>query len=206
METSVAQGVVCGHCGAPQEPGEAVCSHCGVALRTLLCPHCAARMPEGAAHCHGCGRALESQALPPLPADRACPRCGGELGVRTLGEASAIECGACHGLWLEPHQMERMLREAAASSAPLPQGEALPAVPLRYIPCVRCGELMQRRQFRWGGRATHLVLDHCKDHGVWFDGQELAAALSIASQRGPESASQGDLSPDVLSVFAALFA
>lgn len=180
-ETAVAEGVVCGHCGAPVGPGEAACSHCGVSLRTLLCPRCFVRMPEGASHCHGCGAELASQALRPLREGLVCPRCRGELASRSIESASVVECTGCHGLWLEPAVMEALCRRAVSESSPLGAGKMIEVSrsPVAYVPCLNCGDFMARRQFHWGGRSVLVVVDQCRHHGIWLDGGELEQIVEI---------------------------
>ncbi|MDA1264147.1 MAG: zinc ribbon domain-containing protein [Planctomycetota bacterium] len=182
-----AGGVTCGHCGAPVPAGEDTCAHCNAALLHSRCHSCGATSPKGSLHCCRCGVGLVCQGLRALPEDSRCPRCQTDLGLRILPAGSAIECPACQGIWLEPDDVGRMTREAAGGAYTGPSPGELPTPaeqPMAYLPCVRCGELMQRRQFRWGDKAIGVVLDHCGDHGVWFDGGELEMVLAHARARG----------------------
>ena len=61
-------------------------------------------------------------------------------------------------------------------------GDPLPN-PLKYLPCLRCGDLMIRRQFRWRDKSAGVVLDHCREHGVWLDAEELERVLSFVRAR-----------------------
>ena len=48
---------------------------------------------------------------------------------------------------------------------------------------------MTRRQFQWRGRRSNVVLDYCRDHGVWLDGDELPRVADFvvrAAQQGVE--------------------
>lgn len=195
--SAVAEAVVCGHCGAPREGEAAGCTYCGAALRALLCPRCGARVPEGARHCHSCAGELRCQALEPLRDGVDCPRCGGELRVRALERGSVIECGTCGGLWIGSRTFDDLCRRAADLGSVAPGSGtapgATPTSPLAYIPCPTCGELMVRRQFRWRGRPAPVVLDHCRDHGVWLDGRELEAVLAFvrSPDAGPRPVSAG---------------
>ena len=42
--------------------------------------------------------------------------------------------------------------------------------PAGYIPCVRCGKLMNRKNF---GRISGVIVDECGAHGVWLDAGEM---------------------------------
>ena len=43
-----------------------------------------------------------------------------------------------------------------------------------YRPCPVCGKLMHRLNF---GRKSGIILDSCRPHGLWFDANELDAAV-----------------------------
>ena len=168
---------VCGQCGAPAGPDARACEHCGMALHSVICPVCLARSPEDARHCVGCGKELACQALRPLYDDSQCPRCKGGLGLRVVeGLGSLIECVDCAGVWVEPKEFDRLCHLAAErpSIQKTPRLEGIGEGGPAYVPCVECGELMVRRQFQWRGRRVPVVLDFCRDHGVWLDGDELA--------------------------------
>jgi Zn-finger nucleic acid-binding protein len=44
----------------------------------------------------------------------------------------------------------------------------------RYLPCPSCGELMHRQLH---GRRSGVVVDRCRDHGLWLDAGELRQLL-----------------------------
>lgn len=191
------RGLACGHCGGVVEQGATSCGYCHAELskndlhESSLCPACAARIPADSKHCKACGVELRAAALPPLPRDGKCPRCDGALCVHLLPDAEVIECAeGCGGLWCTRETFERLRRTAATSgavveAAPAPPRSALPAPGERhYIPCLTCGEMMQRRQFRHMDRPSGIVLDVCKNHGVWFDREELTAALAFVARAG----------------------
>ncbi len=58
-------GQICGHCGAPRQPGDAFCSRCGQALARAaggVCPVCGGPVQPGDAFCSRCGAAQEAPA------------------------------------------------------------------------------------------------------------------------------------------------
>ncbi len=190
------RGTACGHCGGVIGSDDPDCMYCGAALSaadrqaTTLCPVCAVRLPNDSRHCNGCGVELRASALPPLPRDGACPRCDGQLRVHLLPEAEVIECGGeCGGLWCSREAFERMQSNArhAATTGQVVAPEAVfqrsmgapPSAKRQYVPCLCCSDLMQRRMFRYENRPSGVVLDVCKDHGVWFDKGELESTLSF---------------------------
>ena len=64
-----------------------------------------------------------------------------------------------------------LIRPAAAQSRPQ-DGPSDTAV--RYRPCADCQKLMQRRQYAPG---SGVIIDICRDHGVWLDSDELPRIL-----------------------------
>lgn len=179
--------LACSLCGGPIGADDEGCPFCGARLDadergTCLCPACFARVPESARHCSACGVAIAPQALTPIPAERDCPRCGGVLRVRSLGERSVIECGVCEGLWIARTTFDAACRDALRSSAP-PAGEgadgASSPADEGYISCLACGEPLLRQRFRHAARTSGIVVDACRRHGIWLDAGELARVLSF---------------------------
>jgi Zn-finger nucleic acid-binding protein len=144
---------------------------------------------KGAKHCSFCGAATERA---PAPADRAlpCPRCGRTLGRVAIGSAAFDECGPCGGLWLAPSAFEAICAERESQAAVL--GAALPALaprepatvdapPERYWPCPECRRLMNRFNF---AQSSGVLLDVCRDHGIWFDAGELRRIVEFIREGG----------------------
>jgi len=200
-----ATALVCTHCGGPVTADDETCAYCSARLaeadrrETTVCPDCCKRIASDSKHCRGCGLAIVPQALQPLPPDQACPRCGGGLRHRSLVHAQVIECTSCHGLWLRPGDFDDLCRTARAKptgfieKAPRAPTPVVDAQLLRYIPCLVCGQLMIRRQFRWGGKGSGVVLDACADHGIWLDDEELATIVTfLRSDPAAQQSRPGD--------------
>ncbi len=188
----------CANCGGPVGAEHAACPYCGAALDALErssmpCPACFARIAEDARHCSTCGTTIHPQSLPPIPSGRSCPRCKGRLQIRVLPTFALVECERCRGIWIDPEAFRATCREAEQASFELPDDRAPAKTPRaggpHYIPCLDCGELMVRRQHRHRDRPTGVVLDVCREHGVWLDGRELESLLASIQRLGsqPES-------------------
>jgi Zn-finger nucleic acid-binding protein len=54
---------------------------------------------------------------------------------------------------------------------------------VEYIPCVRCGKLMNRKNFR---RISGVIIDECSRHGVWLDRGELEKIQLFIADGGLE--------------------
>jgi len=192
------QGLRCTHCGAPTNSADEDCTYCAAALderyrKSGRCPSCLERLDHDAAHCSACGTRIKPDALPAIPAGKTCPRCESELHIRSLEVVHVIECDGCEGLWLDPNDFRQLTHKARRGNLELSRAEPRQKeTPLErpaqsYIPCLDCGEIMLRRQFTHRARPTGVVLDYCRDHGIWFDGDELSSILA-AIQNGWENA------------------
>lgn len=188
-----AEVLTCSHCGAAIGPDDEQCGHCDAAVpeasrtHTTLCPGCGTRIADDSAHCRACGLTITPQRLAPLPVDKGCPRCDGTLRARTTATSSVIECGSCLGIWITPESFQRVAANAVRRSTaghdfgvPVDdlRPEALPDV-ARYIRCPTCRTMMNRRQYRHGSRSSGVVIDHCRDHGVWLDHSELPSIVTF---------------------------
>jgi Zn-finger nucleic acid-binding protein len=185
----------CPHCGAACPAESRACSYCKAEIQlddrglAEVCPGCYARLLRGAHFCMECGLSIRPQALHALPVELPCPRCKGGLRRRTLGKSDVIECGACAGLWLSQETVQQLVERAdEQDQAGLDLGEASAHAPAPgamrvegYIPCVACGQLMQRRNF---AGSSGVIVDLCGAHGVWFDHRELERLLEYVRAGG----------------------
>jgi len=122
-----------------------------------------------------------------------CPVCGDRsvLQSRRLGTeaVSVLECQLCAGLWLGHDSFEQLKERAATKGEALRGLARQPLKPVQqrataavsYRPCICCGQLMVRRQYI---RGSGVVVDICRDHGIWFDDEELSQLLHWISQGG----------------------
>lgn len=187
--------VRCASCGAAREEGAKACGYCDSDFTIheqdleTICPSCFARISNTARFCHHCATAIAPEELAGDKTDRICPACGDGrfLNSRTFGGAriTALECGVCAGLWLGA-EVFRTLEERAREAAPAnPDPAALRTearsrakTPQRggpvYRRCPACRTPMTRINFE---RVSGILLDRCRDDGIWFDATELDAVL-----------------------------
>ena len=185
----------CSGCGASVPADVPQCPYCKAQLATVACPSCYALMPLSASHCPSCG--ARAAARGPLTPDGApCPACAKPLARAMVGELPMQECLSCGGLWLDREAFERLgesrERQGAVLGA-LPGGparvEALPES-VKYRPCPACGQLMNRLNY---AKRSGVVLDVCKEHGLWFDRDELRRVLVFIQGGGLDRARERDL-------------
>jgi Zn-finger nucleic acid-binding protein len=158
--------VNCPCCSAPLAPTQVVCAYCGSRLDVDL---------------EGWARAEISGSW----SDRHCPDCRQPLDSVRLGDGVPVSlgrCPGCRGMFLEPGSIEILLSRGAGTvwevNRPLLQAlvEAprAPVAPLRYRRCPCCDEPMNRSLF---GRRSGVIVDRCREHGLWLDSGELRQLL-----------------------------
>jgi Zn-finger nucleic acid-binding protein len=179
----------CPGCGAPASTDLHGCTHCGARLATAACPSCFGMVFRGTAHCPHCG-ARADRAPQADAAGLPCPHCRGALAAVRVGPTSVRECGGSGGLWLDNTAFDALCadRERQASVLAFPAAAAAPApadTRIRYRSCPECGTLMHRTNFQ---RVSGVVLDVCRQHGTWFDADELRRIVEFIQRGGLEVA------------------
>jgi len=121
-----------------------------------------------------------------------CPRCRRPLHHLSIGGTSFRECERCGGLWSSVETFESVCADREKQSAVLGFSRqrvsaAAPPVKISYVPCPDCKQLMNRSNF---ARASGVIIDVCKNHGVWFDSEELPRIIEFIQKGGMEIARQ----------------
>jgi len=124
--------------------------------------------------------------------ERICPRCHIPLQVidLRLGDKFYIErCERCLGLFFDPGELEALLDKTVTHVYEIDH-ERLHEIrnvkrsseyPLSYIDCPVCMKLMNRINF---GSHSGVIVDKCRNHGVWLDGGELRQILEWMKSGG----------------------
>lgn len=152
------------------------------------CTNCNAPLSDGSPLCAYCGdrndvdlRGIHYYTTHQNDAPRTCPRCANSLKTIDLklnGTFFIERCEECLGLFFDPGELEAVL-EAAVSNVFLIDRTGLDAInfyrpadpyPVTYIKCPVCSQLMNRVNF---GAKSGVIVDRCKNHGIWLDGGEL---------------------------------
>lgn len=186
----------CGRCGGAFQEGAVNCPWCEATIvladRKLagVCGRCSARLDRDARFCPGCALPVHDQVVKPLKHEVGCPRCRAPLAHRRVAEREIVECTSCGGIWLEPRVFDDLCTRSEASGTlrrtllgDAPKSRPVEESRIVYVKCVTCSEFMFRKNL---GPGSGLILDVCKDHGVWFDHGELVRALEFAEQGGLE--------------------
>jgi Zn-finger nucleic acid-binding protein len=177
----------CPNCGAAVAPDSPSCSYCGSAISTRLCSACFGAVTVGMRHCPHCG----AEVAGPAPEKRdllRCPRCETRLVVCSVGKNLLNTCPKCGGLWVGKTAFQNICTREEEQEAvlgfqfdpPRPAAFNEHRKQRVYIPCPECGKLMNHKNFSGSG----TVLDWCRDHGNWFDREELRQIIEFIRNGG----------------------
>lgn len=138
-----------------------------------FCPHCGTKIPA------------------PDPVDGKslkCPGCLGEMHPVKLGATPMYQCDQCGSAWLAPGDFATLCgdREARGTVMTSLGGGAAAVTPsistkVRYVHCAVCDKVMNRVNF---GKSSGIIVDVCKNHGVWFERDELRGVLQFVANGG----------------------
>jgi Zn-finger nucleic acid-binding protein len=143
-------------------------------------------MFAGSKFCSHCGE--EASGVEPVDEASAgdCPRCERKLESLMIGGTPVRECTQCGGFWTDVKTFEEICADKETQSAVLGFISANPAElksqpPISYVPCPDCKQLMNRSNF---ARSSGVIIDLCKQHGVWFDADELPKIIDFIDRGG----------------------
>jgi Zn-finger nucleic acid-binding protein len=152
------------------------------------CSNCSAPLPLNSIQCDYCGsrndidlKGVHYYTSHVSESERICPRCGIRLetiDLKISGKFLIERCDQCLGLFFDPGELEAVL-QATVSNVFTVNNSQLDSVNtmmrsndygVTYIKCPVCAKLMNRVNF---GAKSGVIVDRCRDHGVWLDGGEL---------------------------------
>lgn len=189
--------VRCASCGAVRGSGGLNCEFCGARFSTVdkgwgsMCPGCFCRLPTDGQFCVECGLKINPQKLDAVRSDLQCPRCACALQSRSLDHVAIFECASCAGLWVPSATFESICAEKETRGKAVALAgtgrrarrvfELTPDEKVKYIPCPVCKNLMNRRNF---ANISGVIIDACRNDGVWFDNQELSRIVHFIEAGG----------------------
>lgn len=152
------------------------------------CINCSAPLPSDSIECEYCGsrndtdlKGVHAFTTHEPESDRICPKCN--ISLRTIdlkinGKFLIERCDQCFGLFFDPGELEALLDVSVQNvysinlkkldninSAMTPKENRVV-----YIKCPVCSNFMNRVSF---GTKSGVIIDRCKDHGIWLNGGEL---------------------------------
>lgn len=184
----------CEACGAARSDARSPCDYCGAtpkadsARLSLVCPFCFHRTPKTSKFCSTCGETIHAAELSAKTGKFICPRCEKpKLVNRKIGAYVVDECPSCSGMWVECETFNRLVKQQAARAESQVDGvrgrprKSKLTEQVRYIKCPDCQRMMNRFNF---AKVSGVVIDECRDHGVWLDSEELAKIAAYVSSGG----------------------
>ena len=152
------------------------------------CSNCSAPLSPNSIQCEYCGsrndidlKGINYYTTNESESERICPRC--QVALQTIdlkveGTFLIERCDECLGLFFDPGELEALLEASVSNVFSINRGQldAFNATKrandyaVSYIKCPICSTLMNRVNF---GTKSGVIVDRCKDHGVWLDGGEL---------------------------------
>lgn len=152
------------------------------------CTNCSAPLPPNSIQCDYCGsrndldlKGVHYNTTHECESERICPRCSIRLETIDLkidGRFLIERCEQCLGLFFDPGELEAVLQATVSNVFAINRNQldsinaAMRAndYGVTYIKCPVCATLMNRVNF---GAKSGVIVNRCRDHGVWLDGGEL---------------------------------
>lgn len=187
---SVAEALNCPNCGGAVMSVRTKCEFCGSRLKTVGCSKCLGLMFLGSKFCGRCGAPAYAAELLDDAEAGDCPRCKIKLHHLKIDEVHIRECERCGGFWSSVNTFESLCatREHQASvlgfAGSYAHADTDPPT-VSYVPCPDCKQLMNRSNF---ARSSGVIIDRCKQHGIWFDAGELPKIIDFIDNGGMDRA------------------
>ncbi len=186
-----AKALNCPNCGAAVADKSAHCNHCNSRLKTMSCKSCFGTIFLGSKYCPLCGaKAVAAKVLDEENLGD-CPRCKIKMQLIEVDEIKLSECDRCEGVWSDIETFETICASRENQSAILKKLDEIlhhpKSVKVKYVPCPDCSQLMNRNNF---AKVSGIVIDTCKEHGVWFDAEELPKIIEFIRKGGMEYSRQ----------------
>ncbi|MCP5107369.1 MAG: zf-TFIIB domain-containing protein [bacterium] len=152
------------------------------------CVNCAAPLPPNSIVCPYCKtrndvdlKGIAETRVEKPETERICPRCDQPLQTIDLkmeGKFLIERCKECMGLFFDPGELETIMDKSVDGVYNIDSSRIEGLIkmrrhqeyPVAYIKCPVCRKLMNRVNF---GTRSGVIVDTCKEHGMWLDGGEL---------------------------------
>ncbi|MBC8274740.1 MAG: zf-TFIIB domain-containing protein [Chloroflexi bacterium] len=108
-----------------------------------------------------------------------CPACKEDMIVVEYNNIELDYCNDCHGVWFDSTELELLLQSMSLDSQNLLLDDILKSPEAmtqeKKRKCPICGQKMKKTII---GKHPGLLVDICpQEHGLWFDGGEVAQLL-----------------------------
>jgi len=163
------------------------CLKCGAPLapKSKLCTYCGARSDLD----FGVGMRRTNKT-----SERQCPECDIVMHALTLSaegaEADVDRCEQCFGIFFDVGELELLTHSMGKSQPHIDRdrlnqllNEEAPRSDRKtsYVPCPICKTMMNRKGY---GSLSGVVIDYCRDHGIWLEGGEYRQIINWINAGG----------------------
>lgn len=161
----------CEHCHAPLGHGTVKCAYCGGINNVDLPGHYYTHHePETVRICAGCHAEMQT------------------INIKSPEQPFYIErCEQCLGIFLDNGEIDMIINDHDAlvhsidhlrlgALREIPRNEAI-----KYVKCPVCQKIMNRTNF---GTSSGIIIDQCREHGIYLDAGELQRIVSWVKQGG----------------------
>ena len=133
-----------------------------------------------------------------------CPRDAQALETRTVEGVEIDACPVCHGIYLEPGELEAIEEAHAAHAEKVPDEEDPVGAAMEQrrqserpgADCPRCGVEMSPHEYAY---ASQIVVDTCPEcGGTWLDAGELERIEAFFQRQRAEARSRGSVLVELL--------
>lgn len=192
----------CSGCGGAKKNPDGTCSYCSsqFTLHEMdlngSCPQCLTKTSSKAAYCHGCGLMLTEGLPVGKPTKQLCPSCqlpDYPMSTRVFPRhsISLLECNTCAGVWVSQRTFDHLCKSTFKKTFSILSLKSQKLAPLIqpkrfYRICPVCNEVLNRVHYQ---KNSGVVVDVCRQDGIWFDIQELETVLNYEFDRASASRS-----------------
>lgn len=152
------------------------------------CKSCSAPLPANSNRCIYCAirndvdlQGKYAFSVSNVQSERLCPRCDTPMqtiSLKTGGNLYIERCDLCFGLFFDPGEMQILLENTVTGVFDINLQQLVninkdrfqTQKEIKYVKCPVCQVLMNRVNF---GRRSGVIIDQCKQHGIWLDSGEI---------------------------------
>ena len=152
-------------------------------MDTVTCTYCGKPFSVKMHTCPYCGGERTRE---PVRGTPVCPHCAVELVNYEYRGNDLDLCPQCGGLWLDRREFKRLTSERdvfSDDSVPFEYHKKPLSKKIEYLKCPLCDTLMVRRNFK---KISGVIIDICRDHGVWLEAGELQEIRAFIAAGGLE--------------------
>jgi uncharacterized protein len=112
-----------------------------------------------------------------------CPNCTSHLVTLEFADIEVDYCFKCKGIWLDKGEIEHLIRIAGGKDHLLKTINSA-TTHEKKRKCPVCRRPMEKEFF---GKTQKVLLDRCREHGMWSDTGELKKILALSCTEGHSS-------------------